>query len=366
MQPEKPHIALFLSSLGCGGAERLAVGMARAFLARGHNVSVITVYGKESDFFMLPDGARRVELRLERGSRHIGTGLLNNFARLRALRKTLKELKPDVLISFMTPNNVLACIASVGLKIPLVITEHIDPSRYSDGVMWDILPKFTYWTADKLVSVSKGVDEGFGWLAENRRTVIINPVTDVHRGGQFPPGYEAGKQHVLAMGRLVSQKGFDILIKAFARLARKFPQWQLVIIGGGELRAELQSLADELGVNVALVGRLENPFAIFGEDDIFAMPSRFEGMGLALAEAMACGVAVVAADCKSGPAEILNGGEFGLLVPPEDEKALAAALEKLMASGEERASWAKKAALGAKRFSEEEIMPLWFSLIDEL
>ena len=170
------------------------------------------------------------------------------------------------------------------------------------------------------------------------------------------------------MGRLTYQKGFDVLLRAFATIAKKHPGWQLLILGEGEMRPELERLRDDLELtNRALMPGLYNPpFPLLKQSQLFVLSSRYEGFGNALIEAMGCGVAVISTDCPSGPAEIIRDGENGLLVPTEDVEALATAMDRLMTDEAERNRLAARAIEVKERFSLERTLDSWESLLESI
>ena len=137
---------------------------------------------------------------------------------------------------------------------------------------------------------------------------------------------------VLAAGRLVALKGFDTLLRAFARVRQQMPA-RLVILGEGSERSNLERLAAELGVaaDVDMPGFDPNPFRYMKRAGVFVLSSRYEGLPNVLIQAMACGCPVVSTDCPNGPAEILDGGRYGPLVPVDDVEALAYAMAQALA-----------------------------------
>jgi glycosyltransferase involved in cell wall biosynthesis len=167
------------------------------------------------------------------------------------------------------------------------------------------------------------------------------------------------------MGRLDAEKGFDLLIAAFGRLAADFPDWGLAILGEGSLRQKLSAQVAALGLGdrVRLPGVTDSAAAL-RQGELFVLSSRHEAFGLALAEAMAAGLPVIAADCPSGPAEIIHSGEDGLLVPAEDAAALAAAMAQLMADPAQRRRLGENARASARRFDLSTVTQSWERLID--
>ena len=222
-----------------------------------------------------------------------------------------------------------------------------------------------------MISSSQGVDNYFHWLPKTKRAVIYNPlaaVEDDQSTINLPKGADPNKKWIISIGRLTYQKGFDILLSAFQRIAYKYPDWQLLILGEGELRLELENLRDKLGLTyqVFLPGLLDNPFPFLKQSKLFVLSSRFEGFGNVLIEAMACGLPVISTDCPSGPREIIRNSVNGILVPNEDMPALAATMDRLMSDEEERQRLAARAPEGAKLFTLEKIVGMWEALFSEV
>ncbi|GII58102.1 hypothetical protein Pth03_64910 [Planotetraspora thailandica] len=169
---------------------------------------------------------------------------------------------------------------------------------------------------------------------------------------------------VVAAGRLVAQKGFDLLIPAFKRVVEHHPEWRLRIFGTGRKKAELAALVDEHGLrdSVTLMGRSDRLHEELAEASIYALSSRFEGLPMVMIEAMSHGLPVVAFDCPTGPADVLTHETDGLLVPPGDVEGLAAGLGRLIADRDLRIKMGAAAATTALRYSPETVMPMWENL----
>jgi glycosyltransferase involved in cell wall biosynthesis len=192
---------------------------------------------------------------------------------------------------------------------------------------------------------------------------IPNPVSLPLIAGNHERGNTKART-IVAMGRLVPQKGFDLLLDAFSRIAARHPDWSLKILGKGPLKEQLEIQASNLGLKdrVCFAGSLPDPFTVLCAADLFVFSSRFEGFGNALSEAMACGLPVISFDCPAGPADIIRPGVDGILVPAEDVSALATAMDRLMNDPEQREMFARRATEIIDRFSVGRILALWDEL----
>jgi glycosyltransferase involved in cell wall biosynthesis len=357
------RLALVISALGAGGAERVIVTLANAWAARGWQVALITFEPPGTKPYYQVD--RRVALR-QLGVPSVGRprwrAIHQGLRRVRALRHALRTAAPDLVISFLTKINVLALLASRGLAIPVVVSERNNPERQRVRGTWNWLRQRLYVTAWCVVTPSRGVLEGFPQGIRARGRVIPNPV-DLAPATSRGPG--AGR--LVAVGRLVDQKGFDLLLGAFARIAPDHPDWKLTIWGEGEERAPLEALCARLGLagRVRLPGLTERPGEWVEDADIFVLSSRYESFGNVITEAMAAALPVIAFDCPWGPGDIVRDGQDGLLVPPEDMGALAAAIRRLILDADLRRRLGEAAAGNVRRFAREAVIAEWDALVAE-
>ncbi len=327
------RIALFLPSLDGGGAERVMVNLARGFVDEGREVDLVLVKAEGTYMNQVPDKVRIIDLQ---GNRVI-TSLLR-------LIKYLRKARPVALLSAMDHANVIAIFARLFSAVNTRITVGVHSTlsievRQAKSWRGRILPWFinrSYPYANAIVAVSTGVAEDMAQITvidRNNIKVIYNPVVtpqllEKQQQAISHPWFQNNQPPVLlAVGRLTKQKDFSTLIHAFA-VIREQKKCRLLILGEGEMRAELEALIAKLNLaeDVQMPGFVDNPYAYMQQADVFVLSSAWEGLVTVLIEAMACGTAVVSTDCPSGSREILADGKYGRLVPVGDYEALADAV----------------------------------------
>lgn len=328
---KKTKLALYLPSLRGGGAERVMVTLANGIAQRGYAVDLVLAKAEGPYLGDVAENVRVVDLRAAR----VATSLPG-------LVRYLRRERPVAMLSALNHANVIAVLARrlAGVPVRLVISEHNNFSTSKAnasswrGRMMGHFMRWAYPYADRIVAVSEGVARD---LANHVRLqsidAIYNPiVTDALKTlscaeANHPWLTARHAPVVLGVGRLAPQKDFSTLIKAFARL-RETRDARLIILGEGELRSPLEALVRQFGLQevVSLPGFVSNPYGFMRRADLFVLSSAWEGFGNVLVEAMACGTPVVSTNCPSGPAEILEGGRWGRLVPVGDEVALAEAM----------------------------------------
>lgn len=347
-----------IPSLGGGGAERVLVQIAGELANIGDEVAVITYEKSSRDVHKLPSRIRRIETDLEA----LNPGIRANLKRYAALQAAIESASPDLIVSFLTHTNVLSVIAARRLRVPVIISDRVDPRRQAETRVWRLLRRLTYPWADALVVQTQSVAEWARNMRWNRRVLVVpNPVSQ-RLGDRSPELPELPSRFVLGMGRLVPQKGFDLLLEAFRYI--RDPEVHLVIAGEGPERDRLLAQARSLGVTsrVHLTGHVRDALAIMQRASVFALSSRFEGFPNVLLEAMSTGCAVVAFDCQSGPGEMIKHGEDGLLVPAESVSDLSAAIETLCSDEQMRLRVGHAASLSVRRFFLPTICRRWRDL----
>lgn len=360
------RLTLVIHSLNGGGAEKTLAQMANHWSAVGHAVTLITLDSRDTSRYEVADNVNWVELNLMHESRSLPQAVQRNRQRVRSLRRTIVETKGDVVVSFTDRMNVLTLLACRGIDTPVIACERSDPRLHHLGRIWSWLRRRTYRTSNAIVVQTAPIrDFVQGFSGDVPIYVVPNCLWPESLPEQTPPLQQRSKQ-IIGVGRLAKEKGFRFLIDAFARVASNFSDWQLVILGDGPDGVRLQEQIDHLNLDerIELRGWSDNPAIALRDSQLFVLSSEYEGFPNALLEAMACGVAPISVDCESGPSEIIRHEVDGLLVPPNDIDALAAALSRLLADPSEREQLAERAVDVRERFSVERFLADWDDILD--
>lgn len=358
------RLALVIASLGDGGAERVMSLLANYWADRGENVTLITLETTAIDAYLIDSRITRVALGLVKDSPGLAGALSNNWRRIVALRHAIHASGASAVLSFEDRTNVLVVFATAGLSLRRVLSERTDPTRHPLGMAWRLLRRLTYPLADAVVVQTRRL---LPWartamLGRKEAYAIPNPLrvlgnTERTEGAQREPA-------IVALGRLWHEKGYDILIRAFAAVAGDFPGWTLTIIGEGPEREALTVLARSLEVEdrLFLPGWLPVPEEVLSRAAFFVMPSRYEGFPNALLEAMGAGLPVISSAC-GGSEEMISEGSNGLVVALEDAEQLAGAMRRLMHDPALRSRMGVNAYAVSQRYAPRTVMPMWDAVL---
>jgi glycosyltransferase involved in cell wall biosynthesis len=368
------RIIIYINSLGGGGAERVTANLSDYWANKGWEVTVLTLASSNLDAYSLHPSVERVSLNLAGDSSNVIVGLWQNLRRTMALRRVLRKLHPDIALGMMTTANVQLALATLGLPAMSVIgSEHIYPPQFFLGALWERLRRYSY---GRLAAVTALTRESSEWLQRYttaRRVPVIPNAVSWPLPTQAPhvrPDLFLTRQRqvLIAVGRLDVQKGFDWLVAAFSRLAERHPDWDMVILGEGDLRSTLEQQVKMagLGARVFLPGRVGNVGDWYEHAELYVMSSRFEGFPNTLVEALAYGLPAVSFDCDTGPRDIIRHEVDGLLVAQGDVASLAAALDRLMSDADLRERFARRAVEARERFSMVRIANMWERLFEEV
>ncbi len=359
-------VALFVYSLGAGGAERQVGILARRLVERRYEVELFLVH--DTIFYELPENIKVTVL----DDAPLFVHPLKKLLRLVPLaRKYAKLCDADISISFMNrPNYINVLSKFFGNKARIVVAERGAPRFHFKGIegaVSKVLIRHLYPRADLVVANSRGsakdLQEHFGIA-----NVITIPnafdLDAIRELAKEPIPEKRERFTFITVGRLDRGKNHRLLIEALAKSGLDADLW---IIGEGPQRANLEKLIAKLGLQerVKLLGRQTNPFAYLAKADCFVFSSTNEGFPNVLVEAMACGLPVISTDCPFGPAEILENGKYGILVPNGDMEAMSKAMRKIATEAILRKNLAKNATIRAKDFARQKILNRWIKVIDE-
>ena len=358
------RVTFVLSGLGPGGAERVASLIASGWADDGHHCTIIAFdHPEEPVYHPVSSCVQLVRLGLPARTKGWFGRVCRAVGRLPALRRAIRASEPDLVVSFLTKINALALIATRGIGVPIAVAERNNPQRQDAHPAWNFLLRFLYRFADAIVLQSRASLECLPAGVRDKAVVIPNAIV-----GPWVQRSISGEPILTAVGRLCYQKGFDLLLPAFAEASEAHPEWRLVIWGEGPNRRALENQAGALGIapRVSLPGLTDRPGAWGAGASAFVLSSRFEGFPNALGEAMCCGLPVISFACPFGPDEMIVDGQDGLLVPSDDIGALAQALRKVMADPQLRERLGTSARRSAERYAPERVLPMWTEVADRL
>lgn len=326
-------VMLVVPSLHVGGAEKVTIELANGFAEQGHNVSLVILGGQGP-----------LEPLVDAGVIKIFLGKKRAIYAIVALFACFRRMRPRAIISSLDYVNIVValCVMVSGVRSTLIMIEHSTYSASADrrlsGSAWVFpwLIRFFYRKASYVVGVSQGVSDDIrrvACLSEAKVRTIYNPVISRQffqaEGEPTHPWLSNADELpvLITVGRLTEAKDHENLLRAFQLVTRSTPA-RLIILGDGELREAMESLVERLGLtgSVVMPGFVKNPHAWLKKSRVFILSSKWEGLPSALIEAMASGTPVISTDCPSGPAEILEGGKWGRLVPVGNAEAMAKAI----------------------------------------
>ena len=362
-----------------GGVERVLTLKANYFAEHfGYDITIILTEGKDKPlFYPLSNKIKVINLNIgfeELWTCSFAKKVLVYLKKQRqfkkALTKELMRIHPDITVSLLRREiNFINDIKDGSRKIGEL---HVNRANYRNfetndsNFIKNLFAKFWMYS---LVSKLKHLDQFVVLTEEDKKAwaelpnicVISDPLS-------FCPTQRSSLsiKRVIAVGRYVYQKGFDQLLQAWATIERQYPEWQLVVFGDGD-RTPYEQLIDDLKINrksCQLHGRTDDVEKEYCNSSIFVLSSRFEGFGMVLLEAMACGLAVVSFDCPCGPKDIVKDGEDGLLVENGNIDLLASSLSRLMNDETLRQSMSKTGQKNAQRFSIDYVADQWRRLFE--
>lgn len=334
-------------------------------LEGGYELIACTFDEKKHDFYTLNKSIRRLIIPPLQAPQDILGRISLILSRLIALRRLLRKYRPNVLVSFMDRPGLLSILASIGLGIPTIISERTNPLFYNHGNLYDRLKRRIFpWAAAFVAQTSEVGQWAEEFMGKSKVIVIPNPVGEEFQASPI----QARQKIILSVGRLCIEKGFDMLIEAFSLIAKRYPDWKLQIVGGGDQEELLRALIVKYGLvsQVELTGASSSPQSYMQNAAIYVTSSRVEGFPNALLEAMASGMPPISFDFSCGPRDLIEHQKNGLLVKANDCEALAQAMAYLIENDGMRSRLAEAAKDVQNQYSTAEISSRWRQLIDLL
>ncbi|MEZ5653237.1 MAG: glycosyltransferase family 4 protein [Burkholderiaceae bacterium] len=355
------RIAVLVSAMNRGGAERVAATLANAWVAAGHEVVLIATWsGRGGCDYALDPG---VELRFLADSPR---RMPSYLGRVLALRGMLRDLRADVAVSFLTNVNIMTLLATRGMRLPVVVNERIDPlANQEKNPGLEFLRRRLYRFADVVtVQTDTGISRLQSCVPGMQKVVAVaNPIPQDLQEIDVPaPDMSAAGPRIVGMGRLSPQKQWDHLLEAIAQVAKDTPGAELVIWGAGSERSCLTKRVRSLGLeeSARLPGNTDDPWGELRKADVFVLCSAYEGFPNVLLEAMAIGLPCVTYDCPTGPAELTEHGKVAVLLPLGDRQGLAEAIGRLLADDSWRTELGKAARQSVMaRYSLSSVLRQW-------
>ncbi len=368
----KKNIIILVSAMNLGGAQRVVSVLCDHWSQNGFTVTLISTFtGENTDHYKVN---KNVILKsLSNNSFLPKNKILNLLGKLVQLRKIIKDHNPDMVISFLTRVNIATVLSTVGLKTCIIICERT-------WTPFATLNKNLYWMYRLLFKNVKKIivqtEKSKLWLNSYfpgiDTYIIPNPVSyplPLQNGKMLIPHefFQEDRKIILACGRLHKFKQFDMLINAFLKIKEKYPDWDLIILGEGEERLNLERLSKKLAINnrIFLPGSAGNMSDWYERADLFVLSSYVEGFPNVLLEAMSYGLPCISFDCDTGPRDMIQHQVNGILVNPDyKEKGLIKALEKMISDEFYRNKIADNAIHIKDKYSIESIMKRWNKILD--
>lgn len=322
------RILFVLPFLSSGGAERVVSIWSSEMAKKGVDVHLLLFYRVSNEYNL----NNKVKVHTISTSK-TSYDKLSKYNKIKHLRNAFKEIKPDVILPFISYVGIVTSIANIGLPYSIVETVRIDPRYSPSSKINRFLRDLSINSAEKCIVQSKNQLDYFSVRMQKKMVIHPNPIDNnfIKAKKVFT---ENKVKNIVSVGRLEKQKNFPLLIKSFSEVAKKNKDITLRIYGVGSLHSELQQYISSLDMEgrVLLCGRTNNIVKVLQESDLFILSSDAEGMPNSLMEAMAIGLPCISTDCPSGPSDLIQHGINGLLVPVNDSTALIKSIETVISN----------------------------------
>lgn len=353
-------IAFYIGSLARGGAEHVIVNLASYFKKQGYRVYIVTKLIDEPEYDV-PDGIERILADIT-PQEITSSRIINLYRRIKKLSDIWKKIKPDIIVSFIRKNNLMAIASSRGLGIPVVVSIRSNPERELKGGFFRILSFFMFRFADGIIMQTSAGREFLPEYLKKKAVILPNSLGEAFVGKAFS---DERKREIAVVGRIDDNKNQRMALEAFMAIKDDYPEWSIHLYGDGEEREDLEkSFNDE---RIVFHGQVDGVQDYIAESSVFILPSKQEGMPNALIEAMALGVACISTDCPcGGPADIIEQNKNGILIPVDDRAELEKQLRRVLDDPMLRSRLGKEAEKIADRLSPVKVNAMWREYIEKI
>ena len=351
----------YISTISGGGAARVMVNIANGLAEQGFEVSLVTNF-RASHEYSVHD---RIERYVVESTEDTNGSLKKNLNRIQILRRLVKDIKPDICVSFMVENNFRLMISTIGLKTKTVVSVRNDPAKEYPTARLRKLAELLYKRADGVVFQTEDAKAFFSNNIQKKSRIIFNQVDERFFEDQST---EQG-EYIVACGRLTKQKNYPMMIKAFSDAHKNHETEELRIYGEGDLQEELIKMVREsdLEKSVHFMGFSSDMVDVYRHAKLLIMTSDYEGMPNAILEALASGVPVISTDCPcGGPKMVIEPGVNGYLVPVGDSKRMGILINELLDDNDKLSAMKEKAKASADQFRSDTILKEWISYLSSV
>ncbi len=352
------NICFVIGVLSNGGAERVISILAKEFSELGYHVNIVTIYGDENDY--IDEKEINVYPIVKRSKNKI----LKYFVRVIGLRKAIKEIKPDVVISFVGIVNIYTVVASMFLRKQIILSERNDPYQNPENIVLRKIRDIIYNFADKIVFQTEDAKKYFCKRIQNKGVVISNPIKP-----NLPCWKEKDADKVIITAcRLSRQKNLPLLINAFSDLNKDHPDYKLKIFGIGSMKEDLERLIDSLNLNnkVELPGFSKKVHDEMSKATMFVISSDYEGISNSMLEALAMGMPVISTDSPVGGARMfIESGRNGILTKVGDRSGLYNAMKTILSDQQFALKLSSEARKVKTKISQDVIVKKWIRIIED-
>ena len=385
-QNEEKSIAFYIGGLCIGGAERVICNLAEYFYGEGYRVTMVTKVRDEKEYELNP-GIRRIIADIT-PEEETASRIRNLFARIAKLKRIWKEVKPDVIVSFIRKNNLMAIASAAPLGIPVVVSVRSAPERELKGFGFKTITFLLFRQATGVVLQTREAYNFFPGYIRAKAVVLpnsINPdflkaseeltlATTINHDkkmtvyDRIPSSVK--EKRIITVGRIDDNKNQRLLVEAYAKIADYYSDWSLELIGDGSGRQALEEYVSTLPCKdrISFTGAVDDVAKRMSEASIFVLPSKIEGMPNALIEAMVMGMACISTDCPcGGPRDLIAADESnGILVPVDNVDAMAMALKRLITNDTLRQSMGDNARKIIATLHPDTVNKQWKNYIENV